>query len=594
MNFAIKVGYEQKSLNLLMNFPFVLVDVARSFPSKRFDPKSKLWKIKLVRSNIEHFKEIRHKYNFELSEPAQEAIDKFEQLTALPAFVPFPDHVYDFTKSKSGFAPRKHQKLMLDRAWNMPSFAWFARMGTGKTFSTIHLAMARWAEGSIDALMIIAPSTLRTVWRKELEKYATRPYDFRIHDTKAPWLQEFYKKRDIKELPILAVSVEGLGVSESLYESALGFLVGRRVMVVVDESSRIKNPTAKRTQRTINIGTYASHRLILNGSPIAVGIQDLYSQFEFLDSNIIGAGDYFAFKSQYLVMGGYEAKQIVGIQNADKLMSLIAPYSMEVGKEVLDLPPKIPKPIPVELTAEQRALLKIITKSGGVDANGNVLMKVENTLERVLRCRQVVGGYLPRAIPKMVTVETEFGPITEVQYITKIEPLKLNPKFDVLMTLIEDASPSSKFVIWSPFTHEIEMIAAALQKAYGDRAVAMYYGETDKEMRSVIEDRYCRDDRLRFFVGNPAAAGLGLTLINEGGEDIHIYYSGTNNYIDRVQSEDRSHRIGQVRNVTIIDLIGEKSVDEAIIEATKLKMSIEEYVAMSLRNGAQIVDLLGG
>lgn len=590
----IKVEYDPKSLNLLMNFPFVLVDVARSFPSKRFDPKSKNWKIKLVRANVEHLREIQHKYQFDLSDEAVMAVEKFEQLTALPPYIPFPNHVYDFTVSKSGFSPRKHQQLMLDKAWNMPAYAWFARMGTGKTFSTIHLAMARWAAGLIDGLMIISPSTLRTVWRKELEKYATRPYDFRIHDTKAPWLREFFQKRGGKELPILAVSVEGLGVSEALYESALGFMVDRRVMVVVDESSRIKNPAAKRTQRAISIGSYGAYRLILNGSPIAVGIQDLFSQFEFLDSNIIGAGDYYAFKSQYLVMGGYEAKQIVGVQNADKLMALIGPYTLEVGKEVLDLPPKIPKTIPVELTKEQRDLLKIITKSGGVDANGRVLIKVDNTLERVLRCRQVVGGYLPRAIPRQVTIETEYGPITEVQYSTMIEPLSKNPKFDVLLSLIEDSSPTSKFVIWSPFTHEIEMIAQILQANHGEDAVAVYYGETDKELRSVIEDRYCKDDRLRFFIGNPAAAGLGLTLINEGGEDIHVYYSGTNNYIDRVQSEDRSHRIGQVRNVVIVDLVGEKSVDEAIVEATRLKMSIEEYVVMSLRNGVNITDLLGG
>lgn len=113
------------------------------------------------------------------------------------------------------------------------------------------------------------------------------------------------------------------------------------------------------------------------------------------------------------------------------------------------------------------------------------------------------------------------------------------------------------------------------------------------EDRSAIEDRYCNDPTLRFFIGNPSAAGLGLTLIS-GENDLMVYYSGTNAYIDRAQSEDRAHRIGQKNSVTIVDLIAERTVDEAIIASIREKMDIETYILQRIKAGVTLDDLLLG
>lgn len=569
---TIHVDYDQKSRRLKMAYPFFLADAARNFPSRRFDPKSKTWRMPLVRSNIDHLHSTKHLYMYNFTDEAASAIRNHEVLMAGPIYQPFPYHLYDFTKSKTAYLPMDHQRKMLDKAWNLSAVAWFAKMGTGKTFAAIHLACARFKAGLIDSIVIICPSTLRVTWRKELAKYATVEYDFRIHDTKSKSQQEFYSDHRSGVLQVLAVSVEGLGVSPTLYDSVCGFFPHRDVMVICDESSRIKNPSAKRTERTIEFRDASKYRIILNGTPIALGIQDLWSQYEFLDPNIIGSGDYWSFKTRYLMMGGYEMKQIVGVQNVEELMKLIEPYTVEVGKDVLNLPPKMPKTRYCTATTEQKALLRLIKTGMSADPNAP-LIKVDNVLERVLRWRQVVGGWIPKQ-----------DPLTEK---VTLEPLKDNPKMDMLFDMIEDHYEGSKFIIWSTFVHEIDYIYSRLAEKYGNAAVARYYGATEKEERSGIEDRYCNDPTLRFFIGNPATAGLGLTLVS-GMDDILVYYSGTNAYIDRAQSEDRAHRIGQSRSVVVIDLVMEKTIDEQIISANNEKMGIEEYIMRRLKHGAPL------
>lgn len=587
MSNKITIKFDPKTRRLVMTVPFYLADVAREFPSRRFEPKTKTWRLPLVKSNIAHLAEVRRKYEFDITPDAQAAIEDYEKLTAAPKKVPFPQHVYDFTKSKTGFKPMAHQVGMLDTSWGLKASAWFAKMGTGKTFATIHLAFARWIAGEIDAVVIICPSTLRSVWRKEFAKFATGPYEFRSHEQRSTWYDEYCRDTPRDRLQVLAVSVEGLGISAGLYDSVCQFYAqGKRIFTVCDESSRIKNPDAKRTERTIELGKVSDYKLILNGTPIALGIQDLWSQYEFLDPNIIGMGDYWAFKTRYIVKGGYENKQIVGYQNVDELMAMVAPYTAVVGKEVLDLPPKVMTERFIEITPEQKKLLRLIAKGSSPDPDAPYI-KAENVLEKVLRARQVVGGWLPKGKITMSEVDGEmFETVT-----TELIPLEKNPKLDGLLELIDDNFDGSKFIIWSTFVHEIEAIRDTLTKKYGAAAVECYYGGTAMEDRSRIEDRYCNDPKMRFFIGHPTAAGLGLTLIS-GENDVMVYYSGTNAYIDRAQSEDRAHRIGQKNTVTIVDMIAEKTIDEVIVASIHGKMDVETFVTTKIRDGGNITEML--
>lgn len=585
MSNTIKIDFDPQTLRLVINAPFHLNDVVRSLPSRRFDPKHKVWKAPLTKQNIDQLLNARHKYDYVISDIAQSAMDNFQTLTAKPTYVLFPREWY----AESGNPPPlEHQWRMLDFGWNLNSFALIAAMGTGKTYVTVNTAMARWKYNGLKRLVIITLKNLGKTWIREFKKWHKNSDDYMItrvasgdHAALSRWLKE-----DPDKLHVVLVSVEGLGVSKKYAETVRGAFLQKNgpIMTVVDESSRIKNPKANRSGIVVSMGKPVSdYRTILNGTPIGKGIQDLYMQYDFLDPNIIGVGDYWAYRTRYVVFGGYENKQIMGYQNVDELMELIGPYTLEVDKSVLNLPDKVYKVIDVEPTDEQRAMMKQIVKGKGPYPR----IKVQNVLERDLRLQQVAGGFQP------ITVTT-YNPALDLDVeTTECVPLDINPKMDVLMGLIDENVATSKFIIWSRFVPELEMIIERLKDKYGPESVVGYYGAVSDEDRAAAEDRYCEDRKTRFFVGNPAAAGLGLTLIS-GENDVMVYYSGTFAYIDRTQSEDRSHRIGQKNTCVIIDLVIDKTIDVTIQASIEAKMDLDQYVKMKMREGKTMDQILEG
>lgn len=581
----IHVTYDDKLRRLIFRAPMHLNDVIRSLPSRRFDPKSKTWKAPLVKQNVLHIKENAHKYDFKIDMLAQAAIDNFEIMTKGPVHTEFPRKWYAESGNRP---PLPHQWFMLDYGWNLDSFALIAAMGTGKTYVTINTAMARWKYNGLRQLHIITLKNLHNTWRKEFKKWHSNPDDYtimRIESGKEKKIQEWLKT-DPEKLHVFLIGVEGLGVSKKYAETArfpyLDHIRIGPIQTVVDESSRIKNHKAARSQVAADLGFPASeYRTILNGTPIAKGLADIYQQYEFLNPHIIGSGDQWAFRCRYLVYGGYEGKQLVGYDNVDELMNLIQPYTLEVNKSVLNLPPKTYKEVSIEPTAMQLSLMKQVLKGHGPHPK----ISVQNVLERDLRLQQIVGGFQP------VSVETIINAEGDVEVTTELVPLEENPKFDWMTTMIDENISISKFIIWAKFIPELEMIIKTLEAKYGEKAVLGYYGAIGEAERITAEDRYCNDPAARFFVGNPSAAGLGLTLIS-GENDIMVYYSGTFAYIDRTQSEDRAHRIGQKNELLVIDPRMENTIDILIKKSIEEKKDLDQYVKQRMSEGKTFEELL--
>jgi SNF2 family DNA or RNA helicase len=581
---TIKVDFSPKDQKLLFTGGFHLLDVFRAFPSRRFDPKTKTWKAPLTKQNVLYFGEISRKFTVVATPAAKQAIEDLDRLTAKPVYTPVPRLAF----VDQPYAPLEHQWDMMDKGWGLKAYALFAAMGTGKTFVTVNLARIRFVGGIIDRFIVICPETLRSTWRREFAQYAPGLTDcWNLGDGSVKAYTDWCKDTDRKKLKVLLVSVEGLGISQRLYDLVYAFIPSHRVMVVADESSRIKNPDALRTERAIGIASNCEYRMVLNGTPIAKGIQDLWSQYQFLDPNIIGSGDYWAFKTRYVVKGGYDNKQIIGYTNLDELMSLLQPYTLEVNKKILKLPEKMYKTMYVKPTPEQLRLFeKVLTGIGE-----GPMIKAQNVLERMLRLQQIIGGFEPQT-----TVGTVIDPETheEIESFTTVTvPLEKNPKMDALLDLIAENQHGNKFVIWARYVPEIETIVRALGKVYGDECVVSYYGATSSDDRTAAEDRYCRDPRTRFLVGNPAAAGLGLTFIS-GENDVMVYYSGTFAYIDRAQSEDRSHRIGQNNPTLVMDLVMEGTLDLAIQASIREKKDMDVFVKESMAAGKSVRALVYG
>jgi SNF2 family DNA or RNA helicase len=143
-------------------------------------------------------------------------------------------------------------------------------------------------------------------------------------------------------------------------------------------------------------------------------------------------------------------------------------------------------------------------------------------------------------------------------------------RMDALTDILEEHS--GKAIIWSRFRYDIQQITALLNKTFGKGSAVSYYGDTsDEDRNNAVRNFQNRDHPLRFFVGNPATAGYGLTLTEA---DLCVYYSNDYNLETRIQSEDRAHRIGQRNNVTYVDLISAGTIDEKIVEALRAKIDI--------------------
>jgi SNF2 family DNA or RNA helicase len=111
-----------------------------------------------------------------------------------------------------------------------------------------------------------------------------------------------------------------------------------------------------------------------------------------------------------------------------------------------------------------------------------------------------------------------------------------------------------------------------LNDKFGEGCAAAYFGDTsDEDRNNAVKNFQNPDHPLRFFVGNPATAGYGLTLTEA---NLVVYYANDFNLETRVQSEDRAHRIGQRNNVTYIDLITEGTIDENIVKSLRAKIDI--------------------
>ena len=142
------------------------------------------------------------------------------------------------------------------------------------------------------------------------------------------------------------------------------------------------------------------------------------------------------------------------------------------------------------------------------------------------------------------------------------------------MSILEEVD--GMVIIWANYRQDIRTIAETIAKKYGKETVSTYYGDTpDNERQDIVLKFQDPDSSLRFFVGNQQTAGYGLTLT---AASTVVYYSNNYDLEKRIQSEDRAHRIGQKNNVTYIDLIAEKTVDERIVKALRNKINIASKV----------------
>ena len=470
-------------------------------------------------------------------------------------------------KYKFKTKPFKHQSKALRDSWDAKYYALFMEMGTGKSKVAIDTMGALYTEGKINAALIISPKGVYDNWvQGEIPTHLSDEIATNIvrwQPSSAQWFQKqmttlvFEKFNGLK---IFVMNTEALSTPRG-GRAAFNFLeANQENIVIVDESTSIKNRSANRTQNIMSLKGLSKYRRILTGSPVTRSPMDLYSQCMFLSVLALNFKSFFAFQNRYALvqkrtMGPRSFNEIVGYRRLDELNQKLESFSNRVLKEdCLDLPDKMYTKRLVPLSEEQNKSYKEMKRLALTKLHNGELATTQSVLTQIMRLQQICCGHIQDDEGNLVSFA--------------------NGRLKELLDICEEVQ--GKAIIWATFTYDIQQIAKALRDRFGPDSVATYYGETPQEERQEIVQRYQDlEDPLRFFVGQPKTGGYGITLT---AANTVIYYSNSYDLEIRLQSEDRAHRIGQTNKVTYVDIISPDTVDEKILKALKEKINLAQQV----------------
>ena len=449
--------------------------------------------------------------------------------------------------------PYEHQRKALGESADRTTYALFMEMGTGKTKTTIDNIAYLFLKKRIDSALIVAPKSVYTVWKNEIETHLPNEIERQIYAWKVDkpkLLQPFIVKKG--PLKFFLINVEALSTKKGL-DICNKYLVNQpNNIMVIDESTTIKNPKAKRTKNILALRWRARMRRILTGSPVTKSPLDLYTQCAFLDPALLGFKSYYAFRNRYctfdeVYIARGEAIMVPdGYTNLDELEQKLKQFSIRLTKdECLDIPDKIYQKREIMITGDQKRVYDRL-RMEALAKFENETISVHNQLTELLRLHQVANGYC----------KSDDGEILQFN----------NEKLKALLEILEETD--QKVIVWATYVHNINEIIASLNDKYGSESVVSIFGETTQSDRMLAVDRFQNDAKCRFFVGNPTTGGYGLTLT---AAKYVIYYSNNYNLEVRKQSEDRAHRIGQTKNVVYIDIMAKDTIDEKIVQALKRK-----------------------
>lgn len=203
--------------------------------------------------------------------------------------------------------PFKHQTLCLADFGLREYFALLAEQGTGKTWIIINNVATLWDNGACDGLLVLAPNGVHHNWvLREIPthmpdgvRYRMAAWSAGANKTETAKLNSILVEKEEGELRILCMNSEGLQHKRSEEFAAAFASSCKKLMIVVDESSDFKTPSASRTKALMKIRKFAKYRRIMNGTPITNGPFDAFSQFLFLDQSILGTDSFYAFKAEY-------------------------------------------------------------------------------------------------------------------------------------------------------------------------------------------------------------------------------------------------------------------------------------------------------
>jgi len=432
--------------------------------------------------------------------------------------------VIDYSKY-SHRPPLEHQKLAIEQLAGSKRYILADDMGLGKTTSTIIAAL----ETGAKKILIICPATLKINWQREIENYSDRSiyisegknfsteHDFVIINYDI--LKNFYDLKD-KDNSLITK--------------------GNFDLIIIDEAHYIQNAQAQRTKLINSFSTKVDRLWLLTGTPMTSRPMNYFNLLSLIESPV--AQNWMAYAIRYCQ--GYQftagKRKIWNVSGASNLEELRDRTSRQVLRrlktEVLDLPDKIITPV----------YLRLKSKEYETEV-GEYYDWYENKKEE----------------SKSLTIQ--FSRLMKVRQIIAEE--KIKQTIELAQNIIDQ---DKKVIIFTNFTDTLKKI----HEHFGKQSVYLD-GSCTKPQRQYAVDQFQENDKIKVFVGNLKAAGVGITLT--AGEacimnDLSFVPS------DHSQAEDRAYRYGQKNTVSVYYPIFENTIEGIIYDMLNYKKNVFETV----------------
>jgi SNF2 family DNA or RNA helicase len=427
------------------------------------------------------------------------------------------DVVVDYEKY-SNRPPLEHQKLAIEKLAGSKRFILADDMGLGKTTSTIIAAL----ETGAKKILIVCPASLKINWQREIENYTDR--SVYISEGKNFSIEHDFV---IVNYDILKNFYDLKGKTESLITQ------GNFDLIILDEAHYVSNGQAARTKLVNSFAKNCERVWLLTGTPMTNRPMNYFNLLSLIESPV--SQNWMAYAIRYCQ--GYQfmagKRKIWNVSGASNLEELRDRTSRQVLRrlktEVLDLPEKIITPI---------------------------YLRLKSKLYEGL-----MGEYYDwynKNPDESTSLTVQFSKLMKVRQVIAEE--KIKDTIELAENILEQ---DKKVIIFTNFTDTLNQIA----EHFGKIAVKLD-GSTSKPQRQYAVDQFQDNEKIKVFVGNVKAAGVGITLTAAEAVIINdlSFVPG-----DLAQAEDRAYRYGQKNSVSVYYPIFINSIESVIYDMVNHK-----------------------
>lgn len=516
---------------LSFDFDVDTLNKVKTLDDRRYNPDNRTWYFPIYLEGVEKIKE----WNFVLCSRLQRYLE-MRKLSNIPTIDEIPGLkgiLFPFQKKGVEFIDaKKGRAIVADE------------MGLGKTIQAL-----AWLQlhKELKPIIIVCPASLKYNWLNEIRNWTELDKILIV------------KGRNTYDIDYYNILIINYGIVDAW----LGLLTPLLPKVLIlDEFHYIKNSTTKRTKAIKLLKKNIPHIIALSGTPIINRPVEFYTGINIIDSTLFPSGWKYKHKYCGAKHNGF-GWQFNGASNTEELHNILSSTIMirRLKKDVLtDLPDKLYSFVPMEINNRE-------TYNEAKDDFVNYMKKV---IDKEYRQKEDdIREFSSKLINNTNLINDEviqwekdekLERISNAEFLVKIELLKQlaveGKMYNVIDWIDNFLESGEKLVIFATHRKIIEHI----YNIYNREAVKID-GSTPQNERQLLVDRFQNDNKIKIFIGNIRAAGVGLTL-TASSNVAFVEYPWTPGELQ--QAMDRCHRIGQKNSVNIHYLMAVNTIEEEI------------------------------